>query len=187
MQITQCDTAGRVFWVQDVVPQSLVQKIISIDWASLPWQPGVMQEEWKRRQIQPRCHAVMEEMAHEMHNVISEIQDFCGIEFEVAPDTMWWLDMPGFSVTTHTDGELPAAMQLFWMAPGPQYGTVFYNKPNSEVLKRFEFLPNSGYLMLNQHNIDGSQPLLWHGMGNSVPTGFTRLTTYHVLGNYQHK
>jgi hypothetical protein len=54
-------------------------------------------------------------------------------------------------------------------------------------MKQFEFLPNSGYLMLNQLHCDGSQPLQWHGMLTAVPAHQIRLTTYTVFGQYSHK
>jgi hypothetical protein len=70
-------------------------------------------------------------------------------------------------------------MQLYWTVPGPDWGTGFYRyKDPDSLLYQFESRPNSGYIMLNHLNPDGSQPLLWHAMLNPVPAGHIRVTSY---------
>jgi hypothetical protein len=189
MEIHQVDSAGRLYWVRDIVSAELVQQILSVDWLKLPNDiTGPQQANWLRRAINQQAHPVQQQLTTEIQQAITVIERYCGVEFDFIGEPTFWVDYPGFQVTRHTDGELPSAMQLFWIAPSTEYGTVFYNTPHrSDVLKQFDFQPNSGYLMLNQPNSDGSQPLLWHGMHRDVPTGGYRMTTYSVLGAYKHK
>jgi hypothetical protein len=90
----------------------------------------------------------------------------------------FWIDHPGFDCSMHTDAELQNSMQIYWLAPGPEYGTGFYNNKRGDILYQFASLVNTGYLMLNHANKDGSQPLLWHAMLNPVPTGTIRVSSY---------
>lgn len=181
------DSDGRLFWVRDVVPVDLVQEIAAIEWLVLPREMSAPQQaEWHRRAISPNSHPIQKKLSESIRKIIPVIEQHCGIQYDFVGEATLWLDLPGFSVTRHTDGHLPSTLQLFWIAPGTEYGTVFYD-PHGGVLKAFEFQPNTGYLMLNQPNPDGSQPLLWHGMNNVVPEDTYRLTSYSVLGTYKHK
>jgi hypothetical protein len=91
----------------------------------------------------------------------------------------FWLDEPGFDVAMHTDGHLPAVMQLYWHQPGTDYGTGFYRyRTRSSLLHQFRSEPNTGYIMLNHLDDDGSQPLQWHGMFNPVPLNMYRVSSY---------
>ena len=79
----------------------------------------------------------------------------------------------------HTDGHVPTAMQLYWTVPGTEFGTGFYHYKNLDaILYQFDSRPNSGYIMLNHLNPDGSQPLLWHAMLNPVPANTVRVSSY---------
>ena len=79
-------------------------------------------------------------------------------------------------------------MQIFWVAPGKQYATQFYKSKNAnDPITQLEFVPNTGYLMLNMLNEDGSQPLNWHGMLNKVPADTFRVTSYTTFGTYENK
>jgi len=187
MRITQVGTAGRLFLIQDLVPPALVNDIISADWsihATVP--PSPQQAQWRRREIDMKSHTIQLQLTEAIHQACPQIQEHCGVTWNFLGTPTWWLDLPGFDVNVHTDGHLPSALQMFWLAPDPQYGTVFYDC-HQNVLKQFDFIANTGYLMLNQLNSDGSQPLLWHGMQNTVPPGQIRITTYHVFGEYSHK
>lgn len=182
MKITQVDDAGRLFFVEHVVPDSVTRKITSIDWKNQSCRkPNPPQSDWLRRIL-----TVKHDFCDMVHSAIAEsVAQLCemsGLRHNSRASTEWWIDLPGFVVPTHTDGHLPAAMQVFWSAPGSQYGTVFYDH-HLQILKHFEFRANTGYFMLNYKNDDGSQPLLWHGMHNPVPTDTVRVTTYTVFSD----
>jgi hypothetical protein len=79
-------------------------------------------------------------------------------------------------------------MQMFWVMPTEQHATQFYNsKRQHDIRFAPKSVTNTGYLMLNKSNTDGSQPLQWHGMLNPVPAGTIRVCSYTHFGDYDHK
>lgn len=181
MRIEEVDK--QLFHVHEVLPEPLAKAIAAIDWLSLPWHKGERQESWPRRHITSSAHPTLTEADSYFETVQHLLENHCGIKFYNKPYTRWWLDEPGFDCSLHTDGELPSSMQLFWFSPGIQYGTKFYNSKNVWDIKYdFPFVPNSGYLMLNQSK-DDYQILQWHGMPNTVPD--YRMTSYTYFGNYR--
>lgn len=179
------DTNNRLFKVSNLLPLELVRDLLSIDWMSLPWGVTRLQEDWPRREIKNNASPVIELAHNYIRNQCPKIAEQLGVHFESDATTIWWLDLPGFNVALHTDGELPATMQMFWIAPGIEYGTKFYKyRTEDSLLEDFLFTPNTGYLMLNQPEPDGTQLLQWHGMLNTVPEGTFRVTSYTLLGNY---
>ena len=187
MKISKVDQAGRLFLIQDLVAPDLLHDIMSLDWRSLPTlPPAPQQKNWLRREINLSAYSIQMRLTEAIYQLTDQIQEYCGVEWDFIGVPMWWIDYPEFKVPVHTDGHLPSALQMFWAGPGKQYGTVFYDCYQN-VLKQFDFTANTGYLMLNQLNSDGSQPLLWHGMQHTVPLDQIRVTTYHVFGQYSHK
>lgn len=186
MKITAIDSTNRIFHISNIVPTALLEKINCIDWESVAWTRQPYQETWPRRLLDS-AHPVVEEANAFINNMIAQIGDACGVALKYA-STGWWLDEPGFTVSIHTDGHLPAAMQLFWVMPTEGHATVFYNsKLSTDVRFAPKSIPNTGYIMLNMPNTDGSQPLQWHGMLNPVPAGTVRLCSYTTFGTYKNK
>jgi hypothetical protein len=187
MQIV--NITDRLFQVESILPQDLVADLLALDWQSVPWARGLKQEHWSRRNLNASNIATLEQVQQYIWQAIPQIETHCNIEFDIKfPATQWWLDEPGFDVDIHTDGEMPGSIQLFWYAPGPDWGTVFYNsKQQTDVLYQFPFVANTGYMMLNCPNPDGSQPLQWHGMLNTVPLNTYRVTSYTNLSSYHAK
>lgn len=180
MQLTpwfDCIIPGRLWQVRDLLPAEQVQEIITTDWVSLPWATSPQQQHWRRREIlwnDPHAQQFSRYIACQLNTINQAI----GTEFEQCSG-QFWVDQPGFSVPLHTDGHLPNSMQLYWSAPTADYGTGFYHyRRTDSLLYQFASEPNSGYIMLNHANSDGSQPLLWHGMLNPVPEGHIRVSSY---------
>lgn len=175
MQILPVDRTGRLFQVRDLLPLEQVKEIQQIDWLSLSWERNV--PGWPRRKIQQSNPEILL-LDQRINDLVPEINHLLNTNFRTA-DGAWWLDEPGFTVGIHTDGQLPAAMQIYWIIPGAEYGTGFYLYKNcSEVQHQFLSVPNTGYLMLNHPGDHGEQPLLWHGMLNPVPEHTIRLSSY---------
>ena len=177
----------RLFLIENVYPAELVDQVLAIDWEQLPWQKGVKQEKWSRRHFTSSVNPVLTKIDQYLWDNIDYLESNLGVEFNTKqPESVWWYDEPGFDVSIHTDGHLPSAMQLYWAGVNEDYGTVFYNsKDTKDILYKFKFTPNSGYIMLNQLNEDGSQPLQWHGMTNPTPAGAYRLSSYTHLQTYK--
>jgi len=181
MRINSVD--GRLFQVQEVLPEHLALSIQNINWLALPYHKGDRQESWPRRHIKSDAHPKLIEIDAYILTLQHLIENYCGIKFHQTPYTIWWLDEPGFDCNLHTDGELPSSMQLFWQSSGIEFGTKFYNSKNNWDIKYdFPFVPNTGYLVLNQAEND-YQILQWHGMPNKI-TDY-RLTSYTYFGNYR--
>jgi hypothetical protein len=178
MQITPVDQDTNLFFVKDVFPQTLVDKIISTDWLVLPWQRQEGQESWARRRIQNQTLA----WTSEWDECCRELWPYIGksIGFEVLDyyGTAWWLDESGFTCAMHTDGEMPGAMQITWIG-NLNLGTAFYHYKNSNAVRhQFEVLPNTGYIMINRPTQDGYRKLQWHAMLNPVPVNQYRISSY---------
>lgn len=184
MIVTPVDGSFRLFHIREILCSTALKRLTSLDWSSIVWERPPQQESWKRRSLTDK-HSVLADVNMQLRDLSGEIGERCGVEFSY-PSTAWWLDEPGFTVDLHTDGHLPAAMQLCWLAPDAHYGTAFYTDPRT-LRHQFESVPNTGYIMLNQPNIDGSQPLQWHSMTNSVPSNTLRITSYTTFGAYNNK
>jgi len=167
----------RLWLVKQLLPQDQVQHIMSLPWADFDWQKENLQETWPRRKINSDIMPVSQ-VTQYIRDCLPVINQALGTKFESC-DGHWWVDCEGFTCDMHTDGHLPNSMQLYWIAPGTQYGTGFYHyKTRASIKYQFDSVPNSGYIMLNHCDPDGSQPLQWHGMFNPVPSGTIRLSSY---------
>lgn len=168
---------GRLWAVKDLLSPDQAQDIVATDWMSLPWTNSPQQQGWLRREIQWNCPE-SQRLSQYFNSQLGVVNQVLGTDFTQAGGT-FWIDLPGFICDMHTDGHLANSLQMYWIAPGPEYGTGFYNfKDNDSLLYQFLSVCNTGYMMLNHRNDDGSQPLQWHGMFNTVPPGHIRVSSY---------
>ena len=174
----------RLYQIDGVLPLTLFNELASTNWASIEWTRPVKQETWPRRSLDSSV-PILKTVTDYIENLQEEIGNLIGVEL-FYPGTAWWLDEPGFTVAMHTDGHVPAAMQLFWVMPTEDHGTEFYYDYKT-LQHKFKSIPNTGYIMLNQLEPDGSQPLQWHSMTNPVPNGTTRVSSYTTFGKYDDK
>jgi len=175
-QIIPVDPDSRLWHVQDLLPPEQAAEILSVDWLSLEQETGPSNLDL-RRQIYWN-DPVTQRVSQYINDQLPEINRQLGTAFKQSGGHCW-IDLPGFTCSMHTDGHLANSMQIYWSVPGPEYGTGFYTYKNIDsLLYQFESLPNTGYLMLNHPNPDGSQPLQWHAMLNPVPADTIRVTSY---------
>jgi hypothetical protein len=176
-EFTCVDDRGRLWEIKNLLTPEEFQDLISLDWQNLPWVRGPGQKDWLRRSID-WAHSDVKRVSGYINNKLVEINQGLGVNFTHISGH-FWLDEPGFKVDMHTDGELPYVMQMYWIMPGDEYGTGFYRyKDSKDLLYQFKSIPNTGYIMMNQPDRDGSQPLSWHGMFYPVPEGTIRLSSY---------
>jgi hypothetical protein len=179
-QITPVDNLKRLWQVEDLISAEELTDLLSVDWLSVDWKRGPGQEGWKRRLLDWDRPEVIRVNQH-IQKQLPKINAALGTNYTNFGG-QFWLDEPGFDVAIHTDGELPSAMQMYWVAPDETYGTGFYFYRSTNTLQhQFMSRPNTGYILLNHVNEDGSQPLFWHGMFNTVPEGAYRLSSYWYL------
>lgn len=168
---------GRLWQVENLLSEEHVQEILATDWLSLTQSVSAKQETWKRKQVNWN-DSTIQRYANYISSQLDSINRAVGTKFTNCGGH-FWIDYPGFDCAMHTDGHLANSMQLYWTVPGSEYGTGFYHfKDPATLLYQFASVPNSGYLMLNHLNDDGSQPLHWHGMFNAVPEGTIRVSSY---------
>jgi hypothetical protein len=170
------DTDQRIWQVSNLLSPEQASAIINLDWTNLRNKHEQLHFKqrreivWDEPAIQAACTAISDQLP--------AINRALGTEFTQASGA-FWIDYPGFSCPMHTDGHLAASMQLYWLAPDHSYGTGFYRyKTPESLVYQFASCPNSGYIMLNHANPNGSQPLLWHAMLNTVPPGTIRVSSY---------
>lgn len=179
MQITAVDQENNLFSITDVCPPDLVNKIMTTDWLSLPWQRQPGQETWARRRIQEQALPWNTEWVQHMNYIWPQIEQVYGHSLQSYMGTAWWLDEPGFTCPMHTDGELSGSIQLTWIGADPNLGTAFYWHKDPETLRyQTPMVPNSGYMMRNLADSTGYRKLLWHAMLHPVPENTFRLCSY---------
>ena len=168
---------GRLWQVDNLLTAEQTDHILAVDWMNLPWITSPQQRAWSRREIAWDSAAIQLPKAwHDQQ--VATINRAVGTSF-VRASGHFWVDLPGFACAMHTDGHLSNALQMYWIMPDHTYGTGFYHyKQPDSLLHQFDSQPNTGYLMLNHPNPDGSQPLQWHGMFRTVPEGYIRVTSY---------
>jgi hypothetical protein len=171
------DDRNHLWQVKDLVTNDQLQDIISLDWTGIDKLPSPGQEFLKRKIGNPRNNDV-QRVSFYITNNLYKINQALGTNFQGCNGN-FWVDSPGFTIDMHTDGHLCNVMQLYWIVPGTEYGTGFYFYKNKNyLLYQFQSIPNTGYIMLNHLDPDGSQPLHWHGMFNPVPDNCFRLSSY---------
>ena len=185
MQIIAIDNENNLFQVKDIAPADLVDQILNTPWMELPYAHRQGHDFLKRRQINDESIPWIDKWNQYCQHAWTTIAEKLNIKIHnytsttACPGTAWWVDEPGFTCKIHTDGEMPGAMQLFWIGSQLNLGTAFYNYKNSNTLRyQFPMQSNSGYIMINQANSQGFRKLQWHGMLTPVPANSFRLTSY---------
>jgi len=183
-QFTCVDDRGHLWQVKDLVTNNQLQDIVSVDWTRIDKLPLPGQESLKRKVVPLKRKVVnpenldVQRVSSYITNSLHKINQGLGTNFQTC-DGNFWVDYPGFTINMHTDGHLMNTMQMYWIVPSIEYGTGFYFYKNKNyLLYQFQSIPNTGYIMLNHSDPNGSQPLNWHGMFNPVPDNCFRLTSY---------
>ena len=180
MKLTSVNGSTRLWAISDIWPQELVDQVLAIDWLTeshllnLPSSMPNRRTIWSKYQ----CIEQLDEHITQSIPVINQITN-CNFVSARATST-WWLCEPGYHSTIHHDGELPNNMLIFWHAPDTSYGTTFYNSfSKDDVFHQFEFVPGTGYLMLNHADSTGHRPVQYHGMRKKIPENHWRLTCFY--------
>jgi hypothetical protein len=175
MQITPVDNELNLYRITSVMPDNLVQQVMTTDWLSMPWKKQEGQESWRRRRIQESAIPWIQDWDSHFVSIWPSVAQQIGRSIAPYSGTAFWIDEPGFVCTMHTDGELPGSLHLTWRGPG----TAFYWYKDVESLRyQVPEEVNSGYIMINQPDAEGYRRLMWHAMLTPVPEDNYRLTTY---------
>jgi hypothetical protein len=175
MQVTPVDQERNLYKIQQVMPQHIVDQVMSTDWMSLPWARQEGQEQWRRRRIEESSIPWIADWHRHFESIWPDLEQQLGRRIAPYAGTAFWVDEPGFVCTMHTDGELPGSLHLTWRGPGT---TFYWYKDPAAVRHQVPEQPNDGYIMINQPDETGYRRLLWHAMLTPVPQNSYRLTTY---------
>ena len=186
MKITPVDNVPDLFKIEHILPASLIAAINTQDLWQYPWEQQRMQLDWKRRKL-ITDDSVLAEVDWHYNQALDVIADAAHVEFE--HQHCWssiWLDYTGFDCSIHEDGAEREynplmAMQIYLTQGEYDLGTVFYHdQQGQQVRYAFPYKINTGYLMLNHAG-------QWHGMPNTVPADYLRLSSYTYFGKFNHK
>jgi hypothetical protein len=182
MQITPVDQDNNLFEIVDLVPQSLVDQITQTPWMSLQYKLEEGNRNLRRRVLNNQLSWI-----NEWHNCVAQVWDIIkketGSNYLNYSDTGFWIDMPTYTCPIHTDGELPGAIQMYWVGSNLDIGTTWYQYRDhpDKIRHAFKFVPNTGYIMINTPEANGYRKLQWHGMLNPVPDNSFRVSSYSWL------
>ena len=180
MQITPVDFDNNLFQIEHVMPEQLVQKILSTPWLDLPWQKQPGQESWARRMINNDALFWIDEWNDACSHLWNAIEKATGTKMGQYQSTAFWLDEPGFTCDMHTDGELPGSMHIHWIGNSHLSTAFYWHKQLKSLRYQTISKPNTGYIMINKPDDTGYRRLMWHAMLNPVPADSFRLTSYSV-------
>lgn len=188
MIINSVEPNGYLYSAIDCFPADLITHIVNTDWLSLPYERldiGFKLRRLIESQNLPFADLITRPLIQE---ILELIQAQCNITFSNDHffNINWWVDEPGFKPQMHSDGNLPAALQIYFLpVDNLLLGTTFFNsKRTNDILYRFLSKTNTGYIMLNSHLCNGVKKILWHDMEHSVPENTYRVCCYIPLGNY---
>ena len=187
MEIASVIDGRYLFSVNNVLPAHLKDLVYQQDWSNFEYERLIIG--YNRRRLIQNPVAVKPINDYLREIIVPEIEKYCQVRYTQLENfsVSWWLDEPGFIPHLHTDGNLPSAMQLYWLPQDrTDLGTEFYyDRGRTKSIKLFKNEPNSGYIMFNAHEYNGQKQLLWHDMQQTVPEGVTRLSSYVWLGPYE--
>lgn len=172
MRVIPVDNHNNLFQVQDLVPESLLDKINSTTWLDLPHSVTEQQQNFVRKNIVDEQLMWNNEWRDSLYLLMTTFCQQTNIKLRPWHKTNWWIDEPGFCCPIHLDEpRVKVGLQMFWSG-NKNLGTTFYNSNNlQDVRKNFEFIPNSGYITFNQSNT-------WHAMMEPIPKDTFRLTSF---------
>jgi hypothetical protein len=183
MNIRPIDEHNNLFFIENLFPQNIVDAILKTDWLSLKWCRQEGQESWIfRKKIETENLPWIQAWDEHLIATLPTIENLIGKKFTGYQGTGWWLDEPGFLCPIHTDGEMPGALHLTWIGANDSLGTTFYHYKNEKFVRhKFQFISNSGYIMINTADKVAYRHLQWHGMLSTIPKNSYRLTSYTWL------
>ena len=181
MNLRPIDATNDLFRVSDLYPIDLVKSIMTTPWLDMPYSKEEKQETWLRRKIDVSQTHWYNDFENYSEKLWIELSKKLEIPLHKYQGTAWWLDEPGFTCGIHTDGELPGALQTYWIGDRDLGTSFYYYRDLSTLRYKFPFEPNTGYLMLNNIDDNGYRHLQWHAMPEYVSNHFFRLTSYSLV------
>ena len=193
MEIIAVDSKKDLFQIKDVITDETMNELSKVELEDISWTKQEWQEDWKRRKLHVAPDSIFEQIGKEINSHTETISKAIG-ETIKRIEVIFWLDLPGFTVTPHIDNpKIDNAFQLY-LKDCVNAGTSFYNPKDSEIEIRddnqrwhynpdtgkatlrhtFNCIKNTGYIMLNNK-------LQLHGVPTILDKDDLRLSAYCYL------
>ena len=170
MQVTPVPRSQKLFAISEAIGPELLQQVRAY------WQRD---GNFRRRVLEPHCDLITQ-IDSKMQSVIEPITALTGKMYYAATST-WHVCEPGFQCPMHTDGPKPNVLIMYWISPGQEFGTTFYNSDNyDDVFHEFHGTPNTGFFADYESDNEPCSAM-WHASNRSVPEGSYRLMTLYEL------
>ena len=170
MIIEAIDSKNDTFLVKDVFPENILNDILQLAEFNTDWEKLTLQEHQPRKVL--KLHVFDDINSHNL-KLLSEINEHLGSNYKnIFADL--WCDTLGYESGIHLDNEQIVVSMQCYLGEASSLGTCFYTKvseDNFQIRKEFNFIENTGYLMINNDN-------QWHGMTKDIPDGKNRLSVY---------
>jgi hypothetical protein len=149
--------------IKNLLCQDELEELISRVSVETQWQKLDLQENLNRETVPWNTDGVLDWLWCRLNNL--DFSKF-GLTFRTV---VLWRDTEGYTISGHVDNErVTAAMQIYLSPTTIDLGTWFLDEIE------IPFVQNTGYLMHNRNRIH-------HGMKNTVPAGYTRLSFYALF------
>ena len=190
MQITAIDNKNDLYTIKNIVSDELLHKLSQEILEAIPYQPMDWQEHLPRRKLSKLPGSVLSQIDEH----INTKKDMIGKAINQTINhigTTFWFDQEGFDMGAHIDNPGVGKVMQIYLSDCEDAGTVFYDvsdddiiikddaqkwhydgpQPPLKIRKAFEFVSNTGYLMINT-------PTQLHGLPNKVNKNNVRLSVY---------
>jgi len=149
--------------VKNLLSQDELQALTSQVLLETQWQKVDLQEHFNRETVILNTVGFLDWLWTRLNSL--DFSKF-GLTFRTV---VIWRDSEGYTISGHADNErVTAAMQIYLSPTRLDLGTWF----EDEI--EIPFVQNTGYLMHNRNKIQ-------HGMKNTVPPNYTRLSFYTLF------
>jgi len=190
MHIEAVDNKKDLYEMKDVLPDKLIQELKKIPLDTAPFTKMDWQEHMPRRRLIQMPGSVLSQIHQNINDNKDHIAKHIGHNINHI-DTAFWYDLEGFDFSPHIDNPGVEKVMQLYLSNCQNAGTVFYNvkdeevevrdddqvwhytgpRPPLDVRKAFDFVENTGYIMLN-----GKHQL--HGVPNRIGKDDLRLSVY---------
>jgi hypothetical protein len=181
MELSVINQDATIYSVADIFSQELVNKLDAVDWNSLPKE----KHNPERFNLTIPRELDIEISKFVSNSIIPQIESVAKIKFKSTSNfcMSFWLNEPKYWSKIHTDGTIPATMQIYWSPiDSTDFGTWFYNSHDTrDILHYFPNIRNTGYLTLPKI---ANQPL-WHGTDRPLAPNIFRLSFMIVLDDFE--
>ena len=170
MQIKPVDQGNDLFLVTDVIQTQTLEHLHQINLNSYKHHGAYMQEDSLRRELETETDEFFHKVTADINcqNNRDKFSEVLNYDVKDIGVSYWW-DTPGYTIGIHNDQEwIDRVLQIYLWPNHADLGTVFYQ--GDKIRYAFKYIPNTGYLMLNQ----GQR----HGMTTPVPINTIRLSAH---------